>query len=50
MAFMKFDMNLTVDIDRSRNIGITNLMKKVMQWFSNEIAYSLHSAGFMDLL
>ena len=46
MFDMKFDMN-SMEIDRNRNVGITNLMKGFAM-FSNEIAYSLHNAEFID--
>ena len=39
---MKVDMN-GIEIDRSRNVGMTNLMKGYAT-FSNEIAYNLHNA------
>jgi len=46
---MKFGMNSTKEIDRSKskNVGITSLMKGYTT-FSNEIAYSLHNAEFID--
>ena len=40
------DMN-SMEIDRNRNVGIINLMKGFAM-FSNEIAYSLHNAEFID--
>jgi len=42
-------MNSTMEIDRSKskNVGITSLMKGYTT-FSNEIAYSLHNAEFID--
>ena len=43
---MKFDMNSTVEIDCCRNVGMTSFMKVTR--FSNEIAYNLHNAGFLD--
>ena len=36
-----------MEINRSRNVRITSLMKGYAT-FSNEIAYSLHNAGFID--
>jgi len=36
-----------MEIDRSRNVAITSLMKDYAT-FSNEIAYSLHNVGFID--
>ena len=35
-----------MEIDRSRNVGIASLEDYAT--FSNEIAYSLHNAGFID--
>jgi len=41
-------MNSTdMEIDRSKNVGITNLMKGYAT-FSKEIAHSLHNAGFIS--
>ena len=50
MAFMfdevQYEQFNDMEIDRSRNIDITSLMKDYAT-FSNEIAYSLHKAGFI---
>jgi len=43
---IRYELN-GMEIDRSRNLGITSLMKGYAT-FSNEIAYSLHNAGFID--
>jgi len=43
---MKFELN-DMEIDHSKNVGITSFMKSYAT-FSNEIAYNLHNAGFID--
>ena len=43
---IRYELN-DMEIDRSKNVGITNLMKGYAT-FSKEIAHSLHNAGFID--
>ena len=45
--FDEIRYELSMEIDRSKNIGITSLIKDYAT-FSNEIAYNLHNAGFID--
>ena len=43
---IRYELN-GMEIDRSRNVGITSLMKDYATFF-NEITYSLHNAGFIN--
>ena len=42
---IRYELN-GMEIDRSRNVGMTNLMKGYTT-FSSEITYSLHNAEFL---